>query len=70
MTQEERLNTIIGIPNAAFYYLGQVEMWKQTLTVDLKTLEVHSETSQDLVTRDYQLVNIYSEKFCKAMGWI
>lgn len=70
MTQEERLNTIIGIPNAAFYYLGKVDMWKQTLTVDLKTLEVHSETSQDLVTRDYQLVNIYSEKFCKAMGWI
>lgn len=69
MTYEEKINTIKGIPNSAFYYLGKMAAWKNWLEADMKISPINSESGKAQVKADNFFINLYSEKFCEAMGW-
>lgn len=69
LTTAERLNMIKGIPNSAFYYLGQVNAWKEKFHNDLTFVNRELGLDQVILKSDLYFIDFYSEQFCQAMGW-
>lgn len=69
LTTAERLNMVKGIPNSAFYYLGQVNAWKEKFHDDLTFVNRELGLDQAVLKSDLYFIDFYSDQFCQAMGW-